>query len=66
MIKTFPKQGYSAVVFNATFYRNGKPELISNVVVGKAMNKTVIFSADMKYIVFSPYWNLPTSIVRIQ
>ena len=24
MIKTFPKQGYSAVVFNATFYRNGK------------------------------------------
>lgn len=24
MIKTFPKQGYSSVVFNATFYRNGK------------------------------------------
>jgi hypothetical protein len=24
MINTFPKQGYSNVVFNATFYRNGK------------------------------------------
>jgi hypothetical protein len=24
MIKTFPKQGYSSVVFNAIFYRNGK------------------------------------------
>jgi hypothetical protein len=24
MIKTFPKQGYKTVVFNATFYRNGK------------------------------------------
>lgn len=24
MIKTFPKQGYNNVVFNATFYRNGK------------------------------------------
>lgn len=24
MIKTFPKQGYTSVVFNATFYRNGK------------------------------------------
>lgn len=50
--------------YKLTFYRNGKPELISNVVVGKAINKTVIFSADMKYIVFSPYWNLPQSIVK--
>ena len=24
MIKTFPKQGYTSVVFNATFYRNEK------------------------------------------
>ena len=33
-----------------------------NVVVGKDVNKTVIFSGDMKYIVFSPYWNVPPSI----
>ena len=28
------------------------------------MNKTVIFSGDMKYVVFSPYWNVPTSIIN--
>ena len=26
------------------------------------MNKTVVFSGMMSYIVFSPYWNVPTSI----
>ncbi len=35
-----------------------------NVVVGQSIHKTVIFSGDMKYVVFSPYWNVPTSIVR--
>jgi len=36
----------------------------SNVVVGKELHKTVIFSGEIKYVVFSPYWNVPTSIVR--
>lgn len=35
-----------------------------NVVVGKSVHKTVIFAGDMKYVVFSPYWNVPPSIVR--
>lgn len=35
-----------------------------NVVVGKAVHKTVIFHGDIKYVVFSPYWNVPPSIVR--
>lgn len=35
-----------------------------NVVVGKAANRTVIFSDELAYVVFSPYWNLPSSIVR--
>ncbi|SDL64497.1 Murein L,D-transpeptidase YcbB/YkuD [Daejeonella rubra] len=35
-----------------------------NVVVGKAIHKTVIFSGDLKYIAFSPYWNVPQSIVK--
>ncbi len=33
-----------------------------NVVVGKDVNKTVIFSGDLKYVVLSPYWNVPPSI----
>ena len=35
-----------------------------NVVVGKTANKTVIFSGQLKYVVFSPYWNVPTSILN--
>ena len=35
-----------------------------NVVVGKSQNKTVIFNGDMKYIVMSPYWNVPYSILK--
>lgn len=40
------------------------PVLSMNVVVGKAANRTVIFSDQLKYVVFSPYWNVPRSIVR--
>ena len=50
--------------YELTFFRDGEPELRSKVVVGKAMHKTVIFSAPMKYIVFRPYWNVPTSILK--
>jgi murein L,D-transpeptidase YcbB/YkuD len=28
------------------------------------MNKTAVFSGQMNQIVFSPYWNVPTSILR--
>jgi murein L,D-transpeptidase YcbB/YkuD len=35
-----------------------------NVVVGAQMNKTVIFNGDLKYVVFSPYWNVPPGILN--
>lgn len=35
-----------------------------NVVVGKSQHKTVVFNGDVKYIVFSPYWNIPNSIMK--
>jgi len=50
--------------YNLYFKRNGKTILSSAVVVGKEMNKTVVFSGKMSYIVFSPYWNVPTSILN--
>lgn len=35
------------------------------VVVGKAYRrKTPVFSADMEYVIFRPYWNVPESITR--
>lgn len=50
--------------FDLNFIRDGKVVLKSPVVVGKTINKTVIFSSEMSYIVFSPYWNIPTSIIK--
>ena len=37
-----------------------------NVVVGKDVHKTVLFSGDLQYIVFSPYWNVPPSIMKAE
>lgn len=34
------------------------------IVVGKAAHQTVVFTNSLQYIVFSPYWNVPASIVR--
>ncbi|MBB5396849.1 murein L,D-transpeptidase [Mucilaginibacter sp. AK015] len=35
-----------------------------NAVVGKTMNRTTVFYGEVKYIVFSPYWNVPPGILR--
>ncbi len=35
-----------------------------SAVVGTTATRTVIFSDSLKFIVFSPYWNVPASIVR--
>ncbi len=34
------------------------------VVVGKSMHQTTVFYGQIQYLVFSPYWNVPSSIVR--
>ncbi|HEX7152179.1 MAG TPA: L,D-transpeptidase family protein [Thermoanaerobaculia bacterium] len=44
---------------------NNKTSITMRVVVGRAYkNETPVFSGDMKYIVFRPYWNVPPSIQR--
>ncbi len=45
-------------------YDNGGLQFDMNVIVGKEGTGTVIFTGNLKYIVFSPYWNVPSSIVR--
>jgi len=48
---------------NATY----RTELEMKVVVGKAYHhQTPVFSADMKYVVFRPYWDVPVSIERAE
>lgn len=34
------------------------------VVVGKVGNNTMMFNGDLSYLVFSPYWNVPQSIIK--
>jgi L,D-transpeptidase YcbB len=50
--------------FELSFVKNDTIVLNSPVVVGKNVTKTVIFSGMMSYVVFSPYWNLPQSIIN--
>jgi len=50
--------------FMLYYTRNGQNILESPVVVGKRMSKTVVFSGNLSYIVFCPYWNIPNSIVE--
>nr|WP_294895383.1 L,D-transpeptidase family protein [uncultured Pedobacter sp.] len=35
-----------------------------NVVVGQMSHPTTVFYGEVKYLVFSPYWNVPESIVK--
>lgn len=50
--------------YKVNLFRDGKIEFESQVVVGTIMTKTVIFDGMMTYIAFSPYWNLPQSIIN--
>lgn len=50
--------------FMLHIYEDGKPAWNMVVVVGKEGSKTTVFTGNLKTIVFSPYWNVPTSIVK--
>lgn len=68
-MKWMPKRPDNFIFINIPEYRfrlieDGRVALTMDIVVGKAANRTVIFSDELKYIVFSPYWNIPRSIVR--
>ncbi|MBV9963530.1 MAG: L,D-transpeptidase family protein [Parafilimonas sp.] len=45
-------------------YNQGNLQFDMNVVVGATATGTVIFTGNLKYIVFSPYWNVPPSIIK--
>lgn len=50
--------------FKLQHYVDGKIAWDCDVVVGTPMTKTVIFNGQMQYVVFSPYWNVPQSIIK--
>ncbi len=50
--------------FKLHVYERGQPAWDMDVVVGKEGNNTTIFTGRLSYVVFSPYWNVPPSIVK--
>lgn len=48
--------------FKLYVFEGGKPNWSMKVIVGKTATSTSIFSGMMNQIVFSPYWNVPSSI----
>jgi murein L,D-transpeptidase YcbB/YkuD len=54
-------------VLRAYDARNGGLQISMNVVVGKALDtRTPLIAEEMRYIEFSPYWNIPPSIARAE
>ncbi|UCJ06464.1 L,D-transpeptidase family protein [Chitinophaga pendula] len=49
--------------FKLHVYQEGKLDWSCNVVVGRPGTNTVIFSKNMRFVVFSPYWNVPPGIL---
>jgi len=50
--------------FKVYVFEEGKSKISMNVIVGKTLNSTPVFSDKMEYIVLSPYWNVPFSIIK--
>lgn len=70
-MKWMPEVPSNFLLANIPEYRlhvveNGKEVLSMGVVVGQAVHQSVIFSNELKYVVFSPYWNIPRSIVKAE
>lgn len=63
-----PSYGRQLVVnipeYKLHVYENGSHVFDMNVVVGSEKNQTAIFNDELTHIVFSPYWNVPQSIVQ--
>ncbi len=56
-------------VLRAYEVRDGRISVLQEmkVIVGKALDtRTPLFDADMRFIEFSPYWNVPPSIARAE
>jgi murein L,D-transpeptidase YcbB/YkuD len=52
--------------FMLKMYEGGSKVFDMKVVVGKEGSSTMMFSGDLDQIVFSPYWNIPESIVKAE
>lgn len=69
-MRWMPQQpdGYLIIVnipeFMLHVYNKHEPVFDMVVVVGKVGHNTMMFNGDLQQIVFSPYWNVPASIIK--
>jgi murein L,D-transpeptidase YcbB/YkuD len=49
--------------YRLLYVKDGINEFVSDVFVGTTWSETEIFSSNMDKVVFSPYWNVPQSII---
>jgi len=47
-----------------TYYRDGKPVLVSRVIVGQAIHPTPVLAATVQRVVLDPAWVVPVSIIQ--
>ena len=50
--------------FEVTAYENGEAQETHLTIVGKTYRKTPVFSDEIEYIVFNPWWETPPSLAR--
>ncbi|MFL5809916.1 MAG: murein L,D-transpeptidase [Flavisolibacter sp.] len=50
--------------FRLHVFEKGKYAWNMKIVVGSTAHNTVIFAGTLKYVVFSPYWNIPPGILK--
>lgn len=60
-----PDQHFMINIPAFTFYAYEKDSVAwsMKVVVGKAVHQTAVFSGNLQFVVFSPYWNIPPGIM---
>jgi L,D-transpeptidase YcbB len=69
-MRWFPRQASGDYImanipeFKLHLFRDSEKVFDIDIIVGKAANRTIIFNGMLKYVVFSPYWNVPPSIVQ--
>ncbi|MFD3001882.1 murein L,D-transpeptidase [Pontibacter toksunensis] len=57
------------IIVNIPAYRvsvmeNGEERMRMKAIVGETMHSTPVFSHQLQYLMFAPYWNVPNSIVE--
>ena len=69
-MRWMPQQGDSTYIlvnipqYRLTVFEGGKPSFGMNIVVGTSQNRTVVFTGNLKHVVFAPYWNVPPGIMK--